>query len=210
MDSVDSPTASGADVGGRAEFESLTRPLLTSLHRFALHSVRHRHDAEELVQETCLRAYRAFDGFVRGTSFRAWIFRILANAITDWRRRSARRPMELQLDEVEAELDALPSTQDSFRPDQHLVEQSMADAVRAALNTLPQDWQAVVHLCCVEGFAYKEIADILGCPVGTVMSRLHRARQVLRQRLAVHIDMSERRGPRDHAPGPRRVGERRS
>jgi RNA polymerase sigma-70 factor (ECF subfamily) len=205
---VDAPIASGADEGGRAEFESLTRPLLPSLHRFALHSVRHRHDAEELVQETCLHAYRAFDGFVRGTSFRAWIFRILANTITDWRRRNARRPVGLQLDDVELELGALPPTQDRLGPDQHLVEQSMADALRSALSALPQDWQAVVQLCCVEGFAYKEIADILGCPVGTVMSRLHRARQVLRQRLAVHIEVSNRPGLGHRAPGPRQAGER--
>jgi RNA polymerase sigma-70 factor, ECF subfamily len=186
---------SSADAGARAEFESLTRPLLTSLYRFALHSLRQRHDAEEVVQEACLCAYRAFDRFARGTNFRAWIFRILTNAITDWHRRNARRPVELQLDEVEAELDAFAFEPDRCDPAQLLIAQSMADAVRAALSTLPQDSQLVIQLCSVEGFAYKEIAEILGCPVGTVMSRLHRARQALRQRLATHIDVPARRGP---------------
>ncbi len=116
--------------------------------------------------------------------------------------------MGLKLDDVEAELGALPCTQDRLGPDQYFVERSMADALQSALSALPQDWQAVVQLCCVEGFAYKEIADILGCPVGTVMSRLHRARQVLRQRLAVHIEVSKRPGLGHGTPGTRRAGER--
>lgn len=110
---------------------------------------------------------------------------------------NARRPVELQLDEVEAELDAFAFEPDCCDPAQRLIAQSMADAVRAALGTLPQDSQLVIQLCCLEGFAYREIAEILGCPVGTVMSRLHRARQALRQRLATDIDVPARRGPGD-------------
>lgn len=173
----------------KREFEELTSPYLGALYRFAVQKVRDAHQAEDLVQEVCLKAYQAFDHFERGTNYRAWLFRILSNTILDLQRKSSKKPIEVELDtgsslfplNIEAEHQRLRD------PEQQLMAASLAHEVRAAIADLPPEWQAVVLLSVVEGFSYKEIADILGCPIGTVMSRLYRARQVLRQRLERHL-----------------------
>lgn len=175
------------------EFEALTRPHLDALYRFAVRSVRSATAAEDLVQDTCLKAYRAFDQFARGTDYRAWLFRILANTILDWHRRGFRRPVEVLLDEVPPLALAARhiTAEQTPDPETHATMNATLRAVEAALAVLPEAWQSVVYLSFVERLSYKEIADILGCPVGTVMSRLYRARQALRRCLSPVLD----RGP---------------
>ncbi len=149
------------------------------------------------MQEACLKAYRAFDHFERSTNYRAWLFRILSNAILDLQRQASKKPIEVDLDagssffplNIEAEHNRLRD------PERQLMAASLAHEVRTALADLPPAWQAVVLLSFVEGFSYKEIADILGCPKGTVMSRLYRARQVLRQRLEPHLQGEDDASP---------------
>jgi len=170
-----------------ARFERDAMPLLDQLYGAALRMTRHRADAEDLVQETYLKAYAAFGSFRSGTNLRAWLYRILTNAyingyrhrqrqparhpaeeITDWHlaRAATHTPAGLRSAEVEA-LDRLPGGD-----------------VEAALRALSANFRMAVYLADVEGFAYKEIAEIMGTPIGTVMSRLHRGRGKLRQRLA--------------------------
>jgi RNA polymerase sigma-70 factor, ECF subfamily len=181
----------------KKEFEELTYPYLGALYRFAVQKVRDAHQAEDLVQATCLRAFRAFDRFERGTNYKAWLFRILSNAILDLQRQASKTPIEVDLDvgsscfplHIEAERNRLRD------PERQLMAASLAHEVRTALADLPPEWQAVVLLSFVEGFSYKEIADILGCPIGTIMSRLYRARQFLRQRLEPHLQGVDDAGP---------------
>jgi RNA polymerase sigma-70 factor (ECF subfamily) len=170
----------------RDEFETLTRPHLDALYRFAVRGVRNMHVAEDLVQDACFSAYRAFARFERGTDYRAWLFRILANAMLDWQRKRFRRPAEVPLEDIQPGEFALNTmaTRRASDPEAEVLTSRLAEEIQEAVAALPEGWQTVVHLSFVEGFAYKEIADILGCPVGTVMSRLYRARQVLRKRLA--------------------------
>jgi RNA polymerase sigma-70 factor (ECF subfamily) len=171
------------------EFEELTAPLLGALYRFAAQKLRDAHQAEDLVQEVCLKAYRAFDHFERGSNYRAWLFRILTNTLLDLQRKASKKPLEVDLDtgssrfpvNIKGERNRL------LDPEQQLMAVSLDHEVRAAIADLPPEWQAVVLLSFVEGFSYKEIAASLGCPIGTVMSRLYRARQSLRQRLERHL-----------------------
>lgn len=174
--------------GRRREFEELTLPHLGSLYRFTVQRVRNVAQAEDLVQEACLKAYRGFDRFERGTDAKAWLFRILINTIVDAQRKRSREPTELavEIGTLKAEGSHL------LDPETQLMAESLGQQVQVAIEALPQDWQAVVLLSLVEGFTYKEIAKTLDCPIGTVMSRLYRARQVLRHRLERHLDVDPR------------------
>ncbi len=171
----------------RQAFEGLTLPHLDALYRFAAGRVRNRHEAEDAVQEVCLKAFRAFDQFEPGTDYRAWLFRILVNTLSDGYRKGSRSAVMVPLDEAyhgsEAgpALDAFATTVD---PERELVARSEALAVQRALEELPNEWRTIVHLSAVEGFSYKQIAAVLECPIGTVMSRLYRSRRVLADRLA--------------------------
>ncbi len=175
--------------GRNREFEELTLPHLGALYRFAVQKVRDAAQAEDLVQEACLKAYRGFDRFERGTDAKAWLFRILINTIVDAQRRGSREPtvLALEIGNVEAERSHF------LDPERQLLAESLGQEVQVAIEALPQDWQAVVLLSFVEGFTYKEIAKTLDCPIGTVMSRLYRARQALRHRLERHLDVDPRR-----------------
>ncbi|MBI2902697.1 MAG: sigma-70 family RNA polymerase sigma factor, partial [Candidatus Methylomirabilis oxyfera] len=178
--------------GRRREFEELTVPHLAALYRFTVQRVRNAAQAEDLVQEACLKAYRCFDRFERGTDAKAWLFRILINTIMDAQRKGSREPTELavEIGNVEAERSHV------LDPERQLMAESLGQEVQVAIEALPQDWQAVVLLSFVEGFTYKEIAKTLDCPIGTVMSRLYRARQALRHRLERHLDVDLRQATR--------------
>jgi len=172
--------------GGRAEFERQALPFLESLYNTALRLARNRQDAEDLVQETYLRAYRSYDQFTPGTNLKAWMFRILKNAfINEYRKRRA-TPREEDFSGIE---EVLESRVDRDRvaaipnPEEMALAGALDEGVQRALDALPPDYRMAIVLADLEGFSYKEIADILEIPIGTVMSRLYRGRKRLEEEL---------------------------
>jgi RNA polymerase sigma-70 factor (ECF subfamily) len=169
----------------RREFEALTMPHLDDLYAAAMRLSRNPADAQDLVQDTYLRAYGAWDRFIAGSNVRAWMLRILTNSyINGYRRgRSHRRFAQRPGDEPQVALYGRERVERSLDPERALTEPMLGDEVQAALGELSEDYRVVVVLADIEGLKYKEIADCLGCPVGTVMSRLFRARRMLEERL---------------------------
>ncbi len=170
----------------RREFEREALPHLGALHGTALRLTRNERDAEDLVQDTILRAYRYFDKFEPGTNAKAWLFKILSNTfITGYHAR--KRDLELALsvaEEAETRDIVHHEAQLSARdPEGAVASRLLSDDVIRALEALPAEFRLVVLLCDVEEFSYKEIAEIMDCPVGTVMSRLFRARRLLQRTL---------------------------
>src|SRR5215471_15735413 len=170
----------------RRDFEREALPHLGALHGTALRLTRNPRDAEDLVQDTVLRAYRYFDKFEPGTNAKAWLFRILTNTfINNYHAR--KRDLELALavaEEAETNDIVRQEAQLSARdPEGAVASRLLSDDVVRALESLPAEFRLVVLLCDVEEFSYKEIADIMDCPVGTVMSRLFRARRLLQRAL---------------------------
>jgi RNA polymerase sigma-70 factor (ECF subfamily) len=156
-------------------FEGLAFEQMNALFNFAAHMTRNRADAEDLVQETYLRAYTRFHQFKTGTNFKAWIFRILRNVAINQYKRMKSCGVTVDFDAVEPILDA--DSADSGSP--HAIDFTAAD-IQAALARLPEDYRTAFLLFCVEGFTYAEIARIMQTPIGTVMSRIFRARKRLR------------------------------
>jgi RNA polymerase sigma-70 factor (ECF subfamily) len=154
-------------------FENEALPHLRSLYGTAYRMTGNREDAEDLVQETFLRAYRGFDRFVPGSDIRAWLFTILHRARTDAFRRRSRSPKTVEMAD---------GTDPGVPPQQHAL--SATTDLTSALSRLPDAFRSAVVLRDVEDFSYDEIARILGIPIGTVMSRIHRGRALLRQTLA--------------------------
>jgi RNA polymerase sigma-70 factor (ECF subfamily) len=172
-------TSSSQDDKSSAGFEKLAMPLFDSLYNFARWLVHNQNDAEDLVQETYLKALRSFASFQPGTNFRAWMFRILKNTFLS-SRSTLKRRMTVAT-ESEEDFPVLPAT--SATPESLLIERSGIDAVRCAIEELPVIFREVILLCDVEDASYREIAEILSIPIGTVMSRLARARKVVRESL---------------------------
>lgn len=163
-------------------------PLMGSLYSGALRMTRNPADAEDLVQETYLKAYRAFAGFQEGTNLKAWLYRILTNTFINTYRAKKRRPDESDLDEVEdlylyRRLGGLEAAAVGRSAEDELFDHVTDVEVKEALESLPEQFRVAVLLADVEGFSYKEIAEILDIPIGTVMSRLHRGRKGLQKRL---------------------------
>jgi RNA polymerase sigma-70 factor, ECF subfamily len=175
--------ANTSDLETRFEAEAL--PLLPGLYSAAFRLTRNAADAEDLVQETFLRAYRGFHQFQKGTNLKAWLYRILMNTFINTYRKKQREPRTISEDEVEdwylfsrmADEGLEPSAETS------VIESLPDEDVQQALQSLPEQFRAAVLLADVEGFSYKEIAEITGVPIGTVMSRLHRGRKALEKRL---------------------------
>ncbi len=169
----------------RRSFEEEAMPLLSGLYRAALRLTRNPADAEDLVQEAYLRAFRGFHQFEPGTNLKAWLYRILTNQFINTYRKKQREPLTVPDDDVEDWY--LYNRLAREAPDssaEAVVLEAMPDEdVRAALEALPEQYRAAVLLADVEGFSYKEIAEILEIPIGTVMSRLHRGRKALEKAL---------------------------
>ena len=172
----------------QAMFSDQAMPLMPSLYSAAMRMTRNPADAEDLVQEAYLRAYRGFGGFTEGTNLKAWLYRILTNTFINSYRAKQRRPVETDLEEVE-DLYLYRKIHDAERAglgrsaEDELMDSLTDDTVKQALESLPENFRVAVLLADVEGFSYREIAEIMDIPIGTVMSRLHRGRKALEKRL---------------------------
>jgi RNA polymerase sigma-70 factor (ECF subfamily) len=172
----------------QVEFADQAMEYMPALYAAALRMTRNPSDAEDLVQETYLRAYRGFGGFEQGTNLKAWLFRILTNAYINSYRAKQRRPVESELEDVEDLYlyNHLPAVEQATRgrsAEADVLERITDTEVKSAIESLPEQFRLPVYLADVEGFAYKEIAEMLDIPIGTVMSRLHRGRKALEKRL---------------------------
>lgn len=164
-------------------FERDAVPLLGQLYGAALRLTRNRVDAEDLVQETCLKAYAAFDTFHAGSNLRAWLYRILTNNYIDACRSRQRRPAQHLTEEITDRHLLRSAAHTSTGPrsaETEALDRFLDSDVAAALRELSEDMRMAVYLADVEGMAYREIADVMCTPVGTVVSRLHRGRRQLR------------------------------
>jgi RNA polymerase sigma-70 factor (ECF subfamily) len=168
------------------EFEGLVLAHLDPLYSAALRLTKNERDAEDLVQDTCMRAYRFFDKFERGTNIKAWLFKILTNTfINRYRRRVKERTVvEGAAREQSSEKFVVRETNESaVNPEQYFFDKLLSDDVLRSIDGLPVDFRLVVILADLQEFSYKEIAEILDVPVGTVMSRLYRGRKLLQKNL---------------------------
>jgi RNA polymerase sigma-70 factor (ECF subfamily) len=167
-------------------FDRDVLPLLPSLYGAALRMTRNPADAEDLVQETTLRAYRGFASFEEGTNLKAWLYRILTNSFINTYRKKQREPRIVEgpddLDEWFL-FDRLGSRSVERSAEEDVLETIPDADVKAALESIPENFRLAVLLADVEGFSYKEIAEITDVPIGTVMSRLHRGRKALEKAL---------------------------
>jgi RNA polymerase sigma-70 factor (ECF subfamily) len=172
----------------QARFAELAMPYMSALYSAALRMTRNPSDAEDLVQETYLRAYRGFGGFQDGTNLKAWLYKILTNTFINTYRAKKRRPEQVDLDDTEdfflyRRLGGLEAVEAQRSPESEVLDAIPDELVKAALESLPEQFRMAVLLADVEGFSYKEIAEIMDVPIGTVMSRLHRGRKALQKQL---------------------------
>jgi RNA polymerase sigma-70 factor, ECF subfamily len=178
--------ATAEDPALRERFDREVMPLLSSLYPAALRMTRNPADAEDLVQETFLRAYRGFAGFQEGTNLKAWLYRILTNSFINTYRKKQREPVTVDgpddLDEWYL-FDRLGARHVEPSAETEVLDTIPDEDVKRALESLPEGFRLAVLLADVEGFSYKEIAEMMGIPIGTVMSRLHRGRKALEKAL---------------------------
>lgn len=180
----------------QARFAELAMPYMSPLYAAALRMTRNPADAEDVVQETYLRAYRGFGGFQEGTNLKAWLYKILTNTYINTYRAKKRRPEQVDLDDTEdfylyRKLGGLEAVAAERTPETEVLDSIPEPVVKEALEELPEQFRMAVILADVEGFSYKEIAEIMDVPIGTVMSRLHRGRKALQKSL---FDLAVERG----------------
>ncbi|WP_123682187.1 sigma-70 family RNA polymerase sigma factor [Curtobacterium sp. PhB115] len=174
----------------RALFETQALPFMDQLYGAAMRMTRNPADASDLVQETFVKAFAAFRQFKQGTNLKAWLYRILTNTFINTYRKNQRNPYQGTIDELEDwQLGGAESVTQSISArsaEADAIDHLPSSAVKDALQAIPEDFRMAVYFADVEGFSYQEIADIMKTPVGTVMSRLHRGRRLLRGLLADH------------------------
>lgn len=170
----------------RKAFEAEALPHMGILYGTALRMTRSPADAEDLVQDTFFKALRARDQFEPGSNCKAWLFKILTNTFINKYRRRVKEREILNGPEKETNLEHFfksDAHRETLDPENALVDRFLSDEVQSALESLPVDYRTIIMLSDVQGFAYKEVAEMAGIPVGTVMSRLHRGRKLLQQKL---------------------------
>jgi RNA polymerase sigma-70 factor, ECF subfamily len=187
-DVVDAKTVSDTEL--RSLFEDQALPFMDQLYGAAMRMTRNPADASDLVQETFVKAFAAFRQFKQGTNLKAWLYRILTNTFINTYRKNQRNPYQGTIDELEDwQLGGAESVTQSISArsaEADAIDHLPSSAVKDALQAIPEDFRMAVYFADVEGFSYQEIADIMKTPVGTVMSRLHRGRRLLRGLLADH------------------------
>lgn len=175
-------------MGAREDFTKDAMQYAPQLFSTALRMTRNRSDAEDLVQETFLKGWRAFDSYQQGTNLRAWLFRIMTNTFINKYNAQQRKPQETELDEVEElflfrRMGAFDQSKMNQSAEDQMLELFTDDEVKNAIEALPETFRIPVLLSDLEGFSYKEIAEMLDVPIGTVMSRLHRGRKAMQKML---------------------------
>jgi len=188
----------------RKLFEDQALTFMDQLYAAALRMTRNPADAGDLVQETYVKAYAAFKSYEQGTNLKAWLYRILTNTYINIYRKNQRGPYQGTIDELEdwqlGGAESLTQGRSTRSAEAEAIDHLPDSDVKAALQSIPEDFRLAVYLADVEGFSYQEIADIMKTPVGTVMSRLHRGRRLLRDLLA---DYARDRGITVPAPATR-------
>ena len=166
------------------DFEREALPHMDALYNFALRMTSDPDEADDLLQETYLKAYRFFDKFEQGTNCKAWLFRIMKNSFINIYRRTSKEPDKVDYNDVEEFYHSIRAeSTDPNDLEERIFSNILDDDVSTALETLPEEFRTVVILCDIEGFTYEEIAEFVECPIGTVRSRLHRGRKMLRAKL---------------------------
>ena len=185
------------------DFEAAAMPFVDALYNTAYRMTRNSEDAEDLVQETYLKAYRYYDKFEEGTNFKAWLFKIMKNTFINNYRKKQQAPALSDFAEIEESFETQvneDTARQTKNPEEELLENVLDEDVQKALDKLPPDYRMVVLLADLEGFSYKEIAEILEVPVGTVMSRLYRGRRLLE---AAMLEFARDHGYRARGSPPR-------
>ena len=190
----------------RSDFEREALPHLTALYSAAMRLTRNERDAEDLVQDAMLRAYRFFDTFQAGTNCKAWLFRILTNVFCNrYREREREREILNEAESSDANMEQFTAGTEAGRDvERALLGRLVSEDVERALAEVPQDFRLAVILADLEDFSYKEIAEIMECPAGTVMSRLYRGRKMLQRLL---YDYAVEQGVIDPTRVPRHQGD---
>lgn len=173
------------DVKKRKSFEAEALPHMDALHRTALRMTRDKNDAEDLVQETYVKAYRFWDKFELGSNCRAWLFKIMTNIFINEYRSKSRSPISVDVDDIDDNFlyGQLATIDAGENPEHEMFAKIFDDDVKKAIEELPDDFRLVVVLSFIEGFSYQEIAEIADLQLGTVKSRLHRGRKLLQRKL---------------------------
>lgn len=172
------------DLEKQRNFKAEMLPHLDALYNFGIRLTTDPTEAEDLVQDTIVKAYRFFHSYEKGTNAKAWLFRILKNSYINNYRKKSKQPHTVDYDEIATFYETVRSERtDTSDSEEIMYRDLMDDQVTRALNKLPEDFRSVVLLCDVEGFTYEEIANMLDVPIGTIRSRLHRGRNLLRDEL---------------------------
>ncbi len=174
------------------DFDDEIIPHMDALYNFALRLTTDPNDAEDLVQDTIVKAYRFFTSYEKGTNAKAWMFRILKNSFINNYRKTSKRPSQVDYDEVSSYYESIRAERTNTSDLESLMfREMMDDDLSIALTRLPEDFRTVVLLCDVEGYTYEEIANMLDVPIGTIRSRLHRGRNLLKTEL---LDYAKKHG----------------
>ncbi|MDI6400501.1 sigma-70 family RNA polymerase sigma factor [Balneolaceae bacterium ANBcel3] len=174
------------------DFDEEILPHLDALYGFARKLTSSEADAEDLVQDTIVKAYRFFNSYEKGTNAKGWLFRIMKNSYINLYRKVSKQPAKVDYDEIEPFYESIRSEQSNTTDmESTMFGSMMGDEITEALTRIPEDFRTVVLLCDVEGFSYEEIANMLDVPIGTIRSRLHRGRNLLKDMLA---DFATQRG----------------